>query len=304
MTVSVATTLAIIAGAHFVAAAADDGSIRRGRRDGAVVGVQRFAKSGTVGEDAPPPKSLCCFTGSCVCARSSPKESKKTTKGEKKSKKHSKKQTPPSHYMDEKLCPKDLFEGSYLYFGCDGKGFLASITCSESDDDTCYYSERVVNKDDEEEDPCPMGGKFVPAENIKYNVDTGACELAYFDLSDDDCDLYPEEEGGLGLKAEINMNSEMSIWFTSDFGETYYNEENPRRAFAFPSTVEEDRFGGADRALSEHEIRSAKERRRSRNLCEVKKCEDCAQYQVMPWVKDICCAGFDEAALNCAACDD
>jgi len=148
--------------------------------------------------------------------------------------------------VNEQQCPIALFNGSYRYISACGKGLLATIACGEDDDDRvggdiCRYSERVVAQntcpengplnDEEEEDPCTVGGIFKRSENINYNADTDSCELAYFDLSEDRCELY-SKEGGLGMKAVINLFSreEMLLWFSSDSGETFYNEEEPRLA--------------------------------------------------------------------------
>ena len=177
----------------------------------------------------------------------------------------------------EQHCTIDLFKGSYRYISPCGKGLLGTIACSDEDDDTCFYSERVIApdacpesgvlNDEEEEDQCTVGGSFKQSENIKYNAETDSCELAYFDFSEDRCDLYLGE-GGLGMKAVINFSSrqKMLLWFTSDSGKTFYNVEEPRIAVVSSDVDQYD----ASQALSSDMIHAAKQRRQS--VC--KECEE------------------------------
>jgi len=177
----------------------------------------------------------------------------------------------------EQHCTIDLFKRSYRYISTCGKGFLVTIACSDEDDDTCFFSERVITldacpksgvlNDEEEEDQCTVGGSFKQSENIKYNAETDSCELAYFDFSEDKCELYPGE-GGLGMKAVINFFSrqKMLLRFTSDSGKTFYNEEEPIIAVVSSDVDQYD----ASRALSSDMIHAAKQRRQS--VC--KECEE------------------------------
>jgi len=219
----------------------------------------------------------------------------KNIKGGKKDK--SKKEIDFPNSFDEevngKQCTIDLFRGSYRYTSPCGKGLLATIACGEDDDgglggDTCRYSERVYAQnacpesgllnDEEEEDPCSVGGLFKQSENIGYNADTHSCELAYFDFSEDRCELYLDE-GGLGMKAVIHLSArqEMLLRFTSDSGETFYNEEEPRIAVVSSDVDQYD----AGRALSSDLIHAAKQRRLS--------CEPCILYDPFePTTPQIC----------------
>jgi len=181
--------------------------------------------------------------------------------------------------VNEQQCPIALFNGSYRYTSPCGKGLLVTIACGEDDDgglggDTCRYSERVVAQnacpesgllnDEEEEDPCSVGGLFRQSENINYNADTDSCELAYFDFSEDRCELYLEE-GGLGMKAVIHLSArqEMLLRFSFDSGETFYNEEAPRIAVVSPDVALYD----TGRALSSDLIHAAKQRRLKCQAC-------------------------------------
>lgn len=160
--------------------------------------------------------------------------------------KHSKKNS--SH---NSMTCLSLFENSAFIYTTQCKGdMMVSTTCDEGG--ACYISENLVDvprdivvadilvdgqyngaDEDEVEEICSVGGSFQGTNNINYNDKTGDCELMDTDLPDDPCGLLTKYGvSSLGLMARINPKhpNKMYILFTSDKGETYYNDGEEREA--------------------------------------------------------------------------
>jgi len=216
-------------------------------------------------------KALLLSTTANYHRQLSTKKGKKTKKDAKKNKKgkdakKSKKESKSGIKDYNLLCNKRLFEGMFEYQNGCAKTTIASILLDDDDSDTCYYTEALLDgksscplykeddTEDDNDDKCSIGelnrfvgGAFQAKTSISYNRDTGDCELSYTDLSIDPCCIYPNS---LGVKASINLlnhieaipsfvgNSSdvMIMYFTDNFGASYYNENSPRIAVRVEAT--------------------------------------------------------------------
>lgn len=149
--------------------------------------------------------------------------------------------------------------GYYTETLLDGESSCSLITKRLEENDS---------KEEEEDDQCSVGkpnrfigGAFNAKAAIAYNKRTGDCELMYMDLSTDPCDVYPQS---LGVKAVINVRNKhaiipslvtttttetnievpqiesrdmMFLYFTNDYGGSFYNGHSPRLAIRTTSSV-------------------------------------------------------------------
>lgn len=133
-------------------------------------------------------------------------------------------------------CDAKSFEGAWNYVGgpC-ANLFETIITCDkEKQDGTCNYSERVVkyssSDDRDEDDACTVSGSFRPS--VTYDEASGDCDLEFFQLSDDPCNLYVPDI--LGVKASLNLDNDgaaMVLNFSQDGGATFTDTREALRDF-------------------------------------------------------------------------
>jgi len=152
----------------------------------------------------------------------------KNTKSHKKDKQHTNKQ-----------CNSELFGGVWSYVGGICRNVLGVVIGCDSDGgggggETCEYTERVIDyfNGDDAEKACEVGGSFHHTNHVTYDECSGDCVLEYFDLIHDPCELY--EPTGLGLMVTINVKKSkdiMQILFSSNGGDSFYNQDDPREAY-------------------------------------------------------------------------
>ena len=95
----------------------------------------------------------------------------------------------------------------------------------------CDYKEKPMN-DDNGDDVCFVGGSFDATDIIMDPARPGVCQLNFVALKDScKAEALPV---GFGIKAEVDMTagpddtSTMLLWFSTDEGVVYYNEDEPR----------------------------------------------------------------------------
>ena len=129
-------------------------------------------------------------------------------------------------------CTLDQFTGDYKYVNCEGVETKVGVTCDNDNGiNQCDYKEKPMD-DDKGDDVCVVQGSFDATYVMMDPARLGVCQLNFVSLKDScKADALPS---GFGMKAEVDMTagpddtSTMVLWFSTDEGVVYYNEDEPQ----------------------------------------------------------------------------
>lgn len=131
-------------------------------------------------------------------------------------------------------CTPDDFAGDYKYMNCQDVETKVGITCDKDNGTTkpCDYTEAPLQNDTGDEDECVIHGSFDATDIMMDPARPGVCQLKFVALKDScKAEALPV---GFGIKAEVDMTagpddaSTMLLWFSTNEGVVYYNEDEPQ----------------------------------------------------------------------------